>query len=145
MVGIKGAGFVPSLVPDFLYGKQGRETWIFQKKKHCGFFHSLDPFKYEEMWTALPVRVYCLQNSSVLDEVVSCGYQTSLWLCVCHSTPTPLPPNVGENPLGGACGVVCESPAMEELVNCFSAQSKESAPGGIINLPESSPSRRRLP
>lgn len=61
---------------------------------------------------------------------MSCGHQTSLWLCVRHSSLTPPPPNAGENPLGGACRVVCESPAMEELVNCFSAQSKESAPGG---------------
>lgn len=35
MVGIKWAGFVPSLVPDLLYGKKGRNKGLTHTKKRA--------------------------------------------------------------------------------------------------------------
>lgn len=60
--------------------------------------------------------------------------------CIILSLHPPPHPNLGENTVGGAWRAVCESQATKELVNCFSAQGKQSAPGRVINLPKSSPS-----
>lgn len=65
--------------------------------------------------------------------------------CVIPSLHPPPSPNLEENSLSSAWRAACESQAREELVNCFSAQGKPSAPSRAVSLPESSPAEGDRP
>lgn len=69
MVGIKWAGFVPSLVPDFPYGKQQRKLGRTQKKRALLTFDalSLPYFAVSQATSILPARFQVFGPESLCD------------------------------------------------------------------------------